>query len=212
MKFDKRDPTANVLMLFENFAGKTETARLADIRRVDDLRNAETQRVNEILSLRGQHAKELGEKEANRLDSIRQVDVLNQAAAAKSALDAIQALALTTNVNADNIRNALNATATLMAKQTTDLAAAIATQTAATAEALSQRIAALEKASAEGIGKGRVIDPQLDELLREMKSVNIARSMGQGESKGRSDIVGWIIGGVMFVIAVATFVLANLKP
>ena len=189
------DPTENVQNLLKEA-----------IKRQDDLRAAETRRVDNESKLRAEYNKELDDKEASRLNSIRQVDVLNQASAAKSALDAIQALASTTTVNADNIRNALNATTTQLAKQTTDLATTLAAQNTATANELSTRIAALEKASAEGVGKERVVDPITAELLREVKSLRDSRSEVSGKSQGISQFIGWILAG----IAIAGFVISKL--
>lgn len=206
------DPTSNVKDLIKMSKIHNDEIRQLNTDRLDDLRRIETQRVNERLNLQEKHARELANKESSRLDSIRQVDVLNQAVAAKSASDAIGVLATITTTNADNIRNTLATTAAANAKQVTDLASTIAVQSAATTDAMAKRIAALELSSAEGIGKGRVLDPQLDELLREMKILNLSKSSNTGEVKGRTDMIGWIVGGVMFVITVATFVLLYLKP
>lgn len=189
------DPTRNVLDLVD-----------AAVKRLDDLAIAETRRVNEIMALNIQHSKELNDKESSRLDSIRQVDVLNQAAAAKSALDAIQALAAQTITNADNIRNTLATTASANAKQVTDLASTIAVQTAATADALSTRIAALEKASAEGIGKGRLADPQMESLLTEVKHLRELSREGTGKSLGANQLWSYLLAGVgLLATAIAIF-------
>lgn len=212
VKYIDLDPSRNVKDLIQMAKIHSDEIRQLNTTRLDDLRHAEIQRVNERLNLQEEHGRELANKESSRLDSIRQVDVLNQAVAAKSASDAIAVLAAITTTNADNIRNTLATTASANAKQVTDLAATIAIQSAATTDAITTRIAALEKSAAEGVGKGRVIDPQLDDLLREMKNVNLARSTNTGEVKGRSDVIGWLAAGVMFIIAAASLILAFLKP
>lgn len=190
------DPTKNVLDLVQG-----------EVRRIDDIAYLRDTNIKEILKIRDEHSKQLNDKESSRLDSIRQVDVLNQAAAAKSALDAIQALASTTTTNADNIRNALNSTASQMAKQTTDLASTIAAQTQATADAMTVRIAALEKSSAEGIGKGRVIDPQLESLIVKVNNIADTQNTKQGSGEGMKNLWSLIIGGVLFLIGVASFII-----
>ena len=233
------DPSQNVKDMVMINHHHDDELRMLIKEREDDLRKAEAKRVDGLYKALIEHFTELGNKEASRLDSIRQVDVLNQAAAAKSALDAIQALAVITTTNADNLRNTLTNTSASNAKQVSDLAASIATSTAASFDAQAARIAALEKSSAEGIGKGRVIDPQLeqlasrvvflektssevvgkervmnpqwDDMLKEIKMLLLAKAAGGGEVKGRTDVIGWIIAGIMFIIAISTFVLANLK-
>lgn len=86
-KNDYSDPTSNVLMLVE-----------AANRRQDDLRAAESRRVNEMMELRAEHAKELGETEKKRLDAIRVVDVNAVAVASERASQ--QALVLANQVSA----------------------------------------------------------------------------------------------------------------
>lgn len=195
-KFTKvLDPTLNVKELV-----------FSEVKRIDDIANIREANIKEILRIRDEHFRELEKKESSRLDAIRQVDVLNQAATAKSSLDAIQALASTTTVNADNIRNALNTTATQMAKQTADLAATIAIQTQATSDAMTIRIAALEKAYAEGVGKERVTDPQMTILLTEIKALRESQNINKGSGEGMKSMYGWIVGGILFIITVVGFI------
>lgn len=190
------DPTENVKALNE-----------ASVKRLDDLAELREKHQEKIADIRDKHYKELDEKESSRLDSIRQVDVQNQALAAKAALDAIQALAATTTVNADNIRNALTATTASNAKATTDLAASIAASTAATAEGLSIRIAALEKSNAEGVGKGRVADPQLDALMAKVDSLALTRSSDTGSSQRGTAIWGFVVGGIGALVGIVLLIL-----
>lgn len=204
------DPTANVLSLVEAAVKRLDDLISSEVKRMDDLRNAENRRVDELMSLHDAHSRDLQLKESARLDAIRQVDVQNQAAASKSALDAIQALASTTTINAENIRNALNTTAQQMAKQTSDLAATIATQTAATNEALASRIAALEKAAAEGVGKQRVTDPMMEDFITEIKQLVANKASDTGDKSGKKELLGWIVSGVMLLIAIATFFYSKL--
>lgn len=199
------DPTANVIALNEASVRRQDDLRNAEATRQNELRLAESKRVDEMMKIRAEHYKELNEKETARLDSIRQVDVQNQALAAKSALDAIQALAATTTVNADNIRNALTNTATQMAKQTTDLASSIAASTAATVDAMTVRIAALEKAQAEGVGKGRVSDPQLESLMNEVKMMRDQQTTSTGSGAGMRNLWGIIVGAIGLFIAVTAY-------
>lgn len=182
------DPTANVIAL-----------SLAANQRQDDLReltnrlmDSELRRLEEKAILRAEFAKEIQALESNRLNAIRQVDVLAVSTAADRAQAAIQTLAAQTTANAENLRNALTVTANT-----------IASQTAATVGAITERLSALEKSSYEGKGKQAIADPQLAELVSEMKSLRVSRDTGVGKSEGIS--ASWA-----FVVAVGTLILGLL--
>lgn len=204
---NKYDPSVNVRELVEASIKRIDDLRISENRRIDEVAEIRESNLKEILEIRANHTEKLAEKEASRLDSIRQVDVLNQAVAAKSALDAIQALAVVTTTNADNIRNTLAVTSSSNAKQVTDLAATIAVQSAATTDAMTVRIAALEKASAEGVGKGRVIDPQMEQLMTKVSNISDAQNTKKGNGEGMKNLWSLIIGGVLFLIGVASFII-----
>lgn len=212
------DPTKNVLDLVGSAISRIDDLRESETRRLDDriagvVVKIDTleKHLSEILELRRDHFNQLAAKEYERLNSIRQVDITNQGAAANAALAAIQALASTTTSNADNIRNALTTTATQMAKQTTDLAAAIATQSAATADAMTVRIAALEKGAAEGSGKAGVQDPMMSQLLLRMDSLLQSRAEGSGKSTGSGATISYIISGISALIAIGSFIVLIIK-
>ncbi len=204
------DPTENVLALVRAAVNRQDDLRIA----ADKFMEAELMHVRLTEELRASHQRELGEKEANRLDAIRQVDVLNGNAAAKAASDAIAVLAATTAANAEKLRTDLNSTATTMAKQTADVAATMAAQQAATVAGITERLSALEKSSYEGIGKGRVADPMMAEFMADMKSMLRAQSQTVGKSEGISAtwaVVVGVIGMVVAVIAVTVAVVADNK-
>jgi len=190
------DPTANVIALSE-----------ASNRRQDDLRiltkelfDAKISHVKEISELRAEHAKEIGASETSRLNAIRQVDAQAVSTAADRAQTAIQALAVTTSANAENLRNALATTATT-----------IAAQTAATVTAITERLAALEKSSYEGKGKAGIFDPMQAEMLAEIKALRVSQSQGTGRVEGVKDFrdyVGWGIAALLGLVALAQY----LKP
>jgi hypothetical protein len=132
------DPTKNVLDL-------TEAAN----QRQDDLRDltnrytdARIRALEQIATLRADHAREIRELDADRLEKIRQVDVLNAGAAADRALVAIQTQATVTATNAETLRAMVSTTAATMA-----------TQLDQRMGALTDRIAAVEKSQYSGAGK-----------------------------------------------------------
>jgi len=190
------DPTENVVALTQ-----------ASNRRQDDLRESQNELINEkiraikevvdiraahtaeVVNLRADHSKELGALESNRLNAIRQVDVTAVKTEADRALGAIQTLAAQTATNAETLRTALVNTATT-----------IAASTAGTVSGLSERIAALEKSTYEGVGKQRVADPMMAELVIEMKSLREARSQTTGKSEGGTAMWGYVAAGFGFLL------------
>lgn len=183
------DPTENVIALVK-----------AENKRQDDLRDAhskfveaEIEHVQDTAKLRSEHTKQMGEKESDRLDKIRQVDVLNASTAAAQALTAIQTLATTTTANAETLRALVTSTA-----------AAIATQTATTVSTQNERIAALEKSSYEGAGKQRVSDPLVDKLLEEVKGLRESRAGVTAKSEGIHASWLILIGAVALISTLMT--------
>jgi hypothetical protein len=185
------DPTQNVKDLSEAANRRQDDLREAndklhasEIKRLD----AEASHLKEIAVIREQHAKEIRAAETERLNSIRQVDVTAVRTEADRALAAIQTLAATTATNAENLRNALNATAATIAKSTSD-----------TVSQITERIAALEKSSYEGVGKQRLADPQMAELLAK---VELMRGTSAG---GIDQVTKVIIAAVGLAIAGAMY-------
>lgn len=179
------DPTKNVLDLFE--AGST---------RQDDLRKEhkkfvamQIRHVKQLIGLNAQHAKEMAAKESDRLDKIRQVDVLNASSKAAEALTAIQTLANTTTANADNIKNAV-----------AEAAASIAASTANTVTEINKRLAALEKASYEGVGKQTLADPQMANLIKVVGELAAKGEQGTGKTSGFNTSWAVLLGAVTLIV------------
>jgi hypothetical protein len=180
------DPTPNVVALTEAANQRQDDLRVETNRRID----TEIINLREVGTLRALHAKEMNAAEANRLNSIRTVDIAAVNTAAERSLAAINTLAAQTASNAENLRNALNTTATTIATQWTNTVAGI-----------NERLSALERSSYEGKGKQAVVDPQVAELVLEMRSLRESRAGTTGKNEGIS--VSW---GVL--LAVATLIAA----
>lgn len=181
------DPSENVKALSEAANRRQDDLRVAS----EKLSESETRRLDseighlkEMGVLRADHATEIRQMETERLDSIRQVDVLARNTAADRAADAIQALAATTATNAENLRTALANTAQTIAKQTADTAATTAKQTSDMFEAVTKRVATLEASGYRGEGKEKYADPQMAELMTEMKLLRGTRSEGIDKTWG----------------------------
>lgn len=170
------DPTENVKTLVAASVRRADDLRIADQKYVD----AELRHLNEMVALRASHGREINALESNRLNAIRQVDVLAVNTAADRAAQAIQALAATTATNAETLRNALNTTATT-----------IANQTAATVSAITERLAALEKSMYEGKGKQTATDPVMEQLVQEVRALRTGTAGSEGKSEGAHS--SWLI-------------------
>jgi uncharacterized protein YqiB (DUF1249 family) len=175
------DPTANVLSLVA-----TET------KRSDDLRTAESRRVDEIMSIHAMYAEKLSVAEAKRIDAIRTVDV--NAVSIASDRAAQQAVVLATQVtqSAETLR-ALVATT----------AGQVASNLSTMSEQLSNRISALEKSQYEKTGLGGVPSKILDRI--DMLENTLSETKGR---TGMSDKWQTAVGGI--VGAVVTFVIIEL--
>lgn len=182
------DPTKNVLDLVE-----------AERKRQDDLRNAqekfvaaEVAHTKEMASLRADHQEKLDEKESDRLDKIRQVDITNAANSAAQTLTALQTLAAQTSATADTLRK----------------------ENAAAMDSMSKRVTQLEQQSYEGAGKQKVADPQMEQLRALVESLASNQQTGAGKSEGMSDAMKLAIGIGSFItilITIGTFLFVTLR-
>lgn len=165
------DPTLNIRELIDAAAC-----------RQDDLRTAETQRVNqEFEAERRRH-----EAETKRVDALRAVDIAAVATANERALEQAAVLASQVATSAETLRALVASTAVTIARQLDQLS----TQ-------LSDRISALEKASYEGAGRQRMTDPQMVELLAEVKALNETRAKSSGKGAGLTAMWGYLVAAVM---------------
>jgi hypothetical protein len=180
------DPTPNVLRLIKTSSKRHDDLREALIGGVKD----QISHLKEVAVIRDRHAEEMRVSEAARLDSIRQVDVTAVRTEASRALEAIQTLAATSARDAETLRNLVNSTALTTAAGNAD-----------TVKQIVERIAALERSSYEGVGKQRVIDPQMAELLAEVKGLSQARRTNEGVGQGIN--MSWVVFVGAMTLAVA---------
>ena len=186
---DYIDPTANVLQLVE-----------AAVKRIDDLRTSADKHINEKIDIHIAYMKELSLAESKRLDSIRSVDVGAVAIASEKAAATANVLATQVTQSAETLRALVASTA-----------ASVATNLAQVSTQLTDRLALLERKQYENQGKSSVTDPQFDALIKKIDSLGESRATTTGTGTGRKEMYGWIIGGIMFLIAVASFIIPHLK-
>ena len=198
------DPTANVISLVEAESRRQDDLRAA-AKELSDVKNAHVKEIGDlravfqkqISDMRERHAEALRKAEADRLDSIRQVDREDVNKTAAQALSAIQTLASTTNTTAETLRTQVATTAQATATTLTNITGEI-----------NKRLSALELSSSEGKGKQTVADPMLENLYKEMRSLNESRAGGAGRDVARektNDNTKWLIG---LAIAIAGLVAA----
>ncbi|MFA4834892.1 MAG: hypothetical protein WC749_02305 [Dehalococcoidia bacterium] len=134
-----KDPTANVLDLVKEA-----------VKRLDDLREAETRRANEMLKTHFAYTQQLSEAEAKRIDAIRAVDVAAVATASEKTAEQAVVLANQVATSAEALRNLVASNAILVAQQLQQ----ITTQ-------LTERLAILERAQYESKGRSGISVPLL---------------------------------------------------
>jgi len=193
------DPTENVKDLSEALSQRQDDLR--DINNLYLLQRVIA--VEEVAKIRAEHVKEINALEANRLDKIRQVDILNASRSEERAGEAIKTLATQTATNAETLRTMVATSATTLATQLTNLFAES-----------NKRISALELASSEGRGKQAVSDPQLERLSTIVEQLVSSRAQTTGKSEGIG--ASWLvllglvslIGGL---IVIGTFVFVTMR-
>jgi hypothetical protein len=175
------DPTTNVLSLVA-----------AETKRADDLREAESRRIDEIMVIHSLYAEKLSVAEAKRIDAIRTVDVNAVAIASERASQQAAVLASQVAQSAETLRILVSTTAGQVSSNLQTLSSQ-----------LSERISALEKSQYEKTGLGGVPSKILDRID---KLENVL-----SETKGRTGTTDkWqtAIGGI--IGAVITFVVIEL--
>jgi hypothetical protein len=204
------DPTKNVLDLTNAATKRIDDLRATDSKyielaikrlddlraieslRIDQLRQAESLRIKEQLEIRADYSQRLELAEAKRIDAIRAVDVSAVAVASQRASDQALVLAAQVATSAEALRALVATTAATVAQSQQQLSATLTT-----------RLTSLEQAQYEGKGKQTYTDPQLIELVAEMKALRALQSNTTGKSEGSSALWGYLVGGVGLLIAAA---------
>jgi len=122
--------------------GNTREMIAASDRRQDDLRAAETRRVNELICLRDKFQDKLDVAEAKRIDAIRAVDVNAVTVANDKATAQAAVLAKQVSESRDALQNLVASTAAATATQLTNLLSPI-----------TERLTSLEKNQYKGEGQ-----------------------------------------------------------
>lgn len=201
------DPTENVIALTEAANKRQDDLRQLNNQRIDatiqvlaekmaGLDKSLTEKVEGLekrLILRAEHSQDVRKLETERVNAIRQVDVLAQNTAAERALVAIQTLAQQTTAERETLRNLV-----------TTSAATLATQNAQDLARINEAISALQKSSYEGAGKQAVADPMMAEMVTELKALRLSvvgqQSQTTGQGQGQKNIVTYISVGISILL------------
>jgi hypothetical protein len=168
------DPTANVLSLVS-----------AETKRADDLRMAESRRIDDVMKLRAEYSEKLSNAEAKRIDAIRAVDVGAVAIASDRASQQAAVLANQVVQSAETLR-ALVATT----------AGQVATNQQTTANQLNERISALERSQYEKTGLAGVPQQLLDRIDQMETILSETRGRTGVDDKMKA-IIGVIVGSAV---------------
>lgn len=179
------DPTENVKALVQAEKERSDDLRVWQMRYF----TAQDNNSKELAQLRADHAKELRSNDIQIFSNIRQVDITNQTAAAAQTQVAIKALA-------DGVEN----TRKTLADAQAQLAARV-----------DERLGALERSASLGEGKQRVSDPALSAMAEQVSILAKLQTSSAGKSEGVSALWGWIVGAVMFAIAVLGFLIPRMN-
>lgn len=175
---------SQLLGIKETLAMRAEFARL--------LGAAEARRLDEQAMLRAGYADQLASAEAKRIDAIRAVDVNAVAVASQRTADQATVLANQVAQSAEALRTLVASTAATVAAAQAQLGAT-----------LSGRLTTLEQAQYKGEGRSLYADPQMQDLVAQVKTLAANSQSGTGKSSGITAAVGYMIAAVMALVAVA---------
>jgi hypothetical protein len=205
------DPTENVKDLSEALSQRQDDLRtltrelfdtqIGQVKEIGQLR-AEHQR--HMDAQRDEHARQMLAAESARLNSIRQVDREEVAKTAVTNQTATTALASQTSILAETLRTQVSTVAGAAEARASAVATAGENRLNQFSADVIKRLSALELSFSEGRGKQAVVDPQVTEMLMEMRALRNSQSLGVGQRQGMSDTARSIIAalGVLVTLTV----------
>lgn len=189
------DPTANVQKLLADSVIRQDDLREAYGRLFEAEIRAEGRRIDEQMKLRADYSQQLENAESKRIDAIRAVDVAAVAVASERATQSASVLANQVAQSAETLRTLVASTAVTIAQQLAQLS-----------NQLSDRISALERSSYEDIGKGRVADPMMTEMVTELKALRELSTLGTGKDTGLRSMWGYIVGAAGILLGLISLI------
>ena len=219
------DPSSNVLLVLDAAVARQDDLRNQESRRMEDIHNAELnrvdslrmaaqdkiitllqselKRVDDMAAMRAEYQEKLSLAEAKRIDAIRSVDVSAVGVASERATQQAQVLANQVAASADALRALVATTATTFAQQQQSLQTQI-----------TERLALLERSQYESKGKEAYADPALTILVEQVKRLSDNQQTSTGKGMGVSS--AWAVGvaavAVVLSISNSSFFKGNGTP
>ena len=215
----RQDDLRNALAILMQASIKAQE-KVSELRysHAQDLAQAQAKQLESEARLRSEYAERLAIAEAKRIDAIRAVDVNAVAVANQRTSEQATALQVQTTASAEVLRNQVSRSAEdLRALVATTAATQLANQSQQFAgitsqiTALSGRITTLEQSGATATGRQLPQDPAIVALTTQVAALLQARTNQTGAEQGRSDIIGWIVGGVGMLIAFLGMIAAFMR-
>jgi len=204
-----------------------------------ELLKAAVERLDEQAKLRAEFASTIATTEKGRVDAIRLVDknavdvataqaVATATALAKTVQDSAAVLSTQGTRQAEDLRTLVATTAAEQSRNLQQQFTALTTRISALEQAgaegkgrqlppdpiivsLMAQVTALAQAGSEGRGKAALQDPAISALTAQVAALLQARTNQTGTEQGRSDIIGWIVGGVGMLIAFLGMIAAFMR-
>jgi uncharacterized protein YnzC (UPF0291/DUF896 family) len=198
----KFDPSFNVRELVGLEVKRIDDLRIAETTRVDERLGCEKGHVREVMELRADYDEKLREAEAKRIDAIRVVDVQAVSVANDKATQQASILATQVSTSAETLRALVASNATAIAAQLTQIITPI-----------TDRLGLLEKAQYTGAGKEGVTDPMMTKLFEKIDNLVSTQKENTGKSLGLNQ--GWVYvlgstGLIATIITILAFVTGHI--
>lgn len=142
IRVDQHDPTENVLRVIER-----------EVRRMDDLRDAEARRVNDVINIRAEFTKDLDTLRSEMVEKLAQSEVKRIDAVRATDVGAIGQTNERAIIQANTLAGQLTETTNTLRTLIGDTVVAIGKQLEQLDKAIGDRVAFLEKAQYENTGR-----------------------------------------------------------
>lgn len=177
------DPSVNVINLVGNA-----------VKYLEDLHNVTEKNYDEKLKLYVEALRRESAVETDRINALRAVDVKAVEVANERAVKQAEVLDKNMLESAATLRESVAQTATTIAAQLQQII-----------NPLLERVSALEKVNYENAGRISAA-PDIPKLVTQLIE---AQNINKGSSKGMREMWGWVVGGVMLLIAIGSFFIAH---
>lgn len=190
-----KDPSENTLRLFDD-----------TIQGFKELRDTDQKYYEKRLEMVIESSRRERTMESERINAVIKVGVDAVAVANDRAIQQATLLNAQMLDNADVLRKSVETNADVLRKSVETTATTIAQQFDKMTSQQNERIAALELINSANVGKSSAA-PDLQELVTQLIA---AQNVAKGASGGMKDLWALIVGGILFVLAIASFIIPRI--